>query len=255
MARTVGGVVVLVGVTALLTAGSVVAAPPSVPPEQPDGPVASAPPVGSTPPDTAAAPAPDISSAGNGATAPQPPTDVAPLLERSGTGADSVPVGPLPSSVLVDVTFEGGDVAPFTVPGLSAQGTATPFAIFATGTGSGRYLLPSTEGVESLDVQTAGNWTIRLLPLDAARVWDGTNPIDGTGNDVVAYTGGGGVLTFTIDGDASSTNTLVTYTSDGNAPAGFVLTRFGVLSDHADLPPGPVLLDVGCAETWHLTIA
>ena len=155
----------------------------------------------------------------------------------------------------MDVTFEGGDVDPFTVTGVGAGDAATPFAIFATGTGSGRYLLPSTEGVESLDVQAVGNWTIRLLPLDAARVWDGTDPIDGTGNDVVSYTGGGGTLSFTIDGDASSTITLVTYTPDGNAPAGFVLTQFGVLSGDGDFPPGPVLLDVGCADTWHLTIA
>ena len=43
---------------------------------------------------------------------------------------------------------------------------------------------------------------------------------------------------------------------DFPAPSeGFVLTRFGVLSDHADFPPGPVLLDVGSADTWHLTIA
>ena len=166
-----------------------------------------------------------------------------------------MPIGPLTDSVLVDVTFEGGDVDPFTVTGVGAGKTATPFAIFATGTGSGRYLLPSTEGVESLDVQAVGNWTIRLLPLDAARVWDGTDPIDGTGNDVVAYTGGEGTLSFTIDGDASSTITLVTYTPDGNAPDGFVLTQFGVLSGEQDFPPGPVLLDVGTADTWHLTIA
>ena len=166
-----------------------------------------------------------------------------------------MPVGPLTNSVLVDVTFEGGDVDPFTVTGVGAGDAATPFAIFANGTGSGRYLLPSTEGVVSLDVQAVGDWTIRLLPLDAARVWDGTDPIDGTGNDVVSYTGGRGTLSFTIDGDASSTITLVTYTPDGNAPAGFVLTQFGVLSGGGNLPAGPVLLDVGCAETWHLTIA
>ena len=86
-------------------------------------------------------------------------------------------------------------------------------------------------------------------------MWDGTDPIDGTGNDVVAYTGGQGTLSFTIDGDASSTITLVTYTPDGNAPDGFVLTQFGVLSGKQDFPPGPVLLDVGTADTWHLAIA
>jgi hypothetical protein len=249
MARLLGGVVVMIGATALLAAGSVVAAPRSVPPGQPDAPVASAPPVASEAPTTEAA------GDSDGASAPEPPSAVAPLFEQSGSGPQSVPVGPLTSSVLVDVTFEGGDVDPFTVTGVGAGNAPTPFAIFATGTGSGRYLLPSTEGVESLDVQAVGNWTIELLPLDAARVWDGIDPIDGTGNDVVSYTGGGGDLSFTIDGDASSTITLVTYTPDGNAPAGFVLTQFGVLSGGGNLPPGPVLLDVGCAETWHLTIA
>ena len=178
-----------------------------------------------------------------------------PIFTRSEAGAQTLDLGaPLGTSVLVDVTFEGADTDAFTVTGLAGDGTATSFAIFASGSGAGRYLLQGTEPVQFFDVQATGAWTLTIWPLAEARTWDGSGPISGTGNEVVGYTGGGGAVTFAITGDSESSITLVTYTPDGLNAGDFVASEFGVLTGGGALPPGPLLLDVGCADPWTLTV-
>jgi hypothetical protein len=176
------------------------------------------------------------------------PTPAKPLLDKQGRG----------DKVLKFTAIDGPMVARITAKS-SSNFAVTAYAgtsyddllVNEIGNYSGRvYLNP---GVDRLKIESNGNWTVQLLPLEAARLWDGQAGISGKGDNVVVLSGGA-FGTTTIKNKGRSNFAVIAYGESGEY-LDLLVNEIGSYSGEVLLPLDDsivlVVQDVG--GTWSMS--
>ncbi|MFI0742212.1 TerD family protein [Streptomyces sp. NPDC021100] len=183
--------------------------------------------------------------------------------ERTGTGdEDVVPEGPLPDGpVLVEFASPGGPAAVEVVESVESadgeQRTASPL-LSGTGRFRGRAVFSPRAGrPASLRVAARRQWSLTFLPLAEARVLEPAGTLQGTGPDVLRYSGPAADLRVNHTGGRADRGSL---TLRAVYPGGDPADRDGadVLAQGRgaliDVTPvaGPCLLLVDADGPWSL---
>jgi hypothetical protein len=91
--------------------------------------------------------------------------------------------------------------------------------------------------------------------LDAAiasgvvATWDGSAPFNGSGNDVVTYSGGAGILDYSNAGDSNFF--VIAYGANGGD---LLINDIGPVQGSSRMTPGPTILDIQAQGDWTLTV-
>ncbi|EME97197.1 TerD family protein [Streptomyces mobaraensis NBRC 13819 = DSM 40847] len=225
-------------------------------------PASEAVPLTDIPPTSEAVPLTDITPSPE----PTPHTDLTPTFtpwERTGTGdEDVVPEGPLPDGpVLVEFASPGGPAAVEVVESVETaegeQRTASPL-LSGTGRFRGRAVFTPRAGrPPRLRVAARRQWSLTFLPLSEARVLEPDGALQGTGPDVLRYSGPAADLRVNHTGGRADRGSL---TLRAVYPGGDPADRDGadVLAQGRgaliDVTPvaGPCLLLVDADGPWSL---
>jgi hypothetical protein len=130
---------------------------------------------------------------------PEQTEEPADPIEYSGSGDTTLDIEkPDPSGVgIATITHEGSS-------NFAVQTVETSdLLVNVIGVYNGRVLFDIAEAdhTERLEITADGSWTVTTEPLAALTRFD--NSLDGQGDDVVVYTGDGGVATITHDGESN----------------------------------------------------
>lgn len=225
------GLVLLVGCTALIggdeeDSDSAAPTPPATAPV--DAPEAEEP---STEPPPASEPPPPP---------PPPPPPVEPFT-ASGSGDDVVEVDAQGCPCVVALTHQGE--ANFIV---SADNQPMGL-VNEIGNYTGKRLLAAENGPVVVEIQADGPWTLESSPA----LGGGATPFDasasGSGDDVLFYTGDGGVAQLEHGGEG---NFIVQTTEDAMG----VVNEIGTYSGRRPWSDGPMLVDVTADGPWSITV-
>jgi hypothetical protein len=131
------------------------------------------------------------------ATTPSTSDEIVPVQTpvSSGTGDGLVDLGrPVTESQIVVATYSG--VGEFTVHALDASQEEVALVVDVVGPSTGRYFTIVDE-FQYFRIESQGEWTIETADasLAAIPVWSGPS-YNGTGNDVLSYTGEPGLLGY-----------------------------------------------------------
>ncbi|MFE2869618.1 TerD family protein [Embleya sp. NPDC059259] len=208
-------------------------------------------------PEPESAPQPEAESAPEPESEPSPahaPAAVeeppAPVYEGRGDKVLSIdrPVGSGPFLV----ELEGRGTENFVVWTLNAELETDKLLANAIGAYRGRALVDERGGHTSrLKIEADGEWTVRLLAPDAARVL--TDRLAGSGPETVRWTGPRTVLAMTHRGDS---NFIVgTFAEHGTEDAylGTLANTIGDYEGESILPKGPCLIELEADGDWSLT--
>jgi hypothetical protein len=70
-------------------------------------------------------------------------------------------------------------------------------------------------GVNRLKITSSGSWTVVVSPIESARLWGGTGPIAGKGDQVILLSGGASGAT-TIKNRSHDNFAVIAYTPEGD---------------------------------------
>lgn len=185
-------------------------------------------------------------------------------------GASAVPVGDLPFQP-VELKGWGDKIARFDIPvgipaiadirhigqgyfgvsALGADGEQLDLLVNTSGKYEGTVLFAEDDGEHAVafEISADGRWEGTIRPAMAARQWDTTGPLDGTGDDVV-------LLSAPVAGFASTEIThrgdgyfgMQAYTADGSRE--LLVNDAGPYEGEVLLPDGTVLLQINAEAGW-----
>ncbi|MYW02958.1 hypothetical protein GT354_32745, partial [Streptomyces sp. SID3343] len=116
----------------------------------------------------------------------------------------------------------------------------------------GRALVDERGGrTTRLKIEADGEWTIRLLPVDAARLL--TDRLTGTGPETVRWNGPRTVLATTHRGQSTFIVGAFTVEADKGAYLGTLANAIGDYDGESILPAGPCLIELEADGPWTLT--
>jgi hypothetical protein len=170
-------------------------------------------------------------------------------MNFSGTG-DSVPQFTIPegSAAIAVVTHTGSsNFAIFTV---AANGTNNDLLVNTIGNYAGTVLFDEASGVHSVafEITADGAWTITVKPVTAARAWDGTSALNGSGDDVVRVSPQiEGLATANVQHTGSSNFAIFAYSSSG---ADLLVNEIGAYVGEVLLGGGTFLVEVTADGAW-----
>lgn len=190
-------------------------------------------------PTTTAAPATTTTAA--------PTTTLPPPVNGSGSGNRIEPVTN-PGGGLGVATFSHSGSSAFTVQPLdsSANPIGAPI-IDRTGAYQGTVVVPA--GTAAFDITADGAWQFANNAPGAARPFDGRND-QGSGDDVMMYTGDPATAHITFDGDGPFV--VSSYASNGSVDQ-LVNEDSGPYDDSVGFP-GPALVSVSGAGAWTISL-
>ncbi|WP_445403035.1 TerD family protein [Streptomyces sp. LE64] len=216
-------------------------------------------------PRTAPAAGTAVARTRHGAPAPGTPGSAAgwsfgpsfPVFEKRGVGkqvvtARNVPAGP----VLVEFTHDGsGYVGACTL----SRWNREEQRLFSESIPQVRITAPAVSPRHRplrVRVEADGTWTLRVLPLSAARTL-GADTLCGEAPEALLYTGPAADLHFDVKARMGAYTQLVCYEVDGAVELPeyrLLISEGGRLSTVVPLPPGPLLLGLGSVDgPWKMT--
>ena len=96
-----------------------------------------------------------------------------------------------------------------------------------------------------------GPWAIRLRPLSDGRVWNGTSPLTGTGDDVVMISPStANPVSAIVTNSSSQIFTLSASTADEDS---LLVNEEGEFNGTVKIPGAAVLISVHTDGTWSVT--
>jgi hypothetical protein len=200
------------------------------------------------------------------------PTLAAPIVEITPEPTD-LPAGTPTPITFKDITLKGKGkrVAKFTIPedavaiaqatyggssnfaltSIAADGSHNALLVNTIGKYKGTVLFDVGEGEHSVafDIEAAGSWTIVIQPVTSARLWNGTTPLQGTGDDVVKVAPpSSGLVTLDLIYKGSSNFAVKAYSPDGTDLLANEISNF---SGQVLVPDGTFLLEISAdGGTW-----
>jgi hypothetical protein len=186
-------------------------------------------------------------------TTTEPPTTTTapPPVVYEGTGTQVVEITlPDPErAAIATITHTGG--RNFAVWELDANLAQVDLLVNTIGNYSGNVLANATPDVTttSLEITADGAWRVELKPLSAARRFDGG--IDGTGDDVVHYTGNPQVMALSHQGQSNFA--VWFYAEDGASD--LLANEIGVYNATVPVGAGPAILEITADGAWSIAPA
>ncbi len=142
----------------------------------------------------------------------------------------------------------------FVVESLASDGSQNALLVNTIGGYSGTVLFDENAGVHSvaLRITSSGHWAVKIEPVAAARVWDGTGTLSGKGDDVVVISPqASGLTTITITHDGVSNFVVTSYDSSGS---NLLVNEIGHYSGQTTLPDASFLVSVNADGAWTITV-
>lgn len=171
-------------------------------------------------------------------------------IELSGRG-DKVARVTIPGDapVIAEITHAGDGY--FGVHTLGESGEVIDLLVNEAGRYRGTVLLNTDPDVSvvAFEVSANGRWTITVEPVAAARTWDTSGPLQGTGSDIVLLSeaiSGFAASTFEASGDGYFG--VHAYTLDGSVE--LLINDVAPYSGEVLLPDGTALLEVDADGRW-----
>lgn len=173
-------------------------------------------------------------------------------ISLSGTG-DSVPTFDLPEGTAAIAQISHTGSSNFSVISLAADGSDNDLLVNVIGNYSGTVLFDEDTGVHSVafEVTADGAWTIVIQPVTAARSWDGSSALTGSGDDVVQISPPvEGLVSAAIQHTGESNFAIIGYSSSG---ADLMVNEIGPYSGEVPIASGTFLLEVSADGSWTIT--
>lgn len=182
-------------------------------------------------------------------TTTEPPTTTTalpPPVTYSGSGSQVLSIDK-PAEVVL-ATISGSGSSNFAIWALDGSMTQTDLLVNTIGSYSGTVLIDAdTSGTQALEIESNGPWTIELKVLGHARTFD--SAIDGTGDDVVAYTGPAGVAQISHQG--TSNFAIWYHHGDGTD---LVVNEIGTVSGGYRWADGPGIAEISADGPWQIAV-
>lgn len=182
-------------------------------------------------------------------TTTEPPTTTTtlpPPVTYSGSGSQVLSIDKPAEVVLATITGSGS--SNFAIWALDGSMTQTDLLFNTIGSYAGTVLIDAdTSGTQALEIESNGPWTIELKVLGHARTFD--SAVDGTGDDVIAYTGPAGVAQI---GHQGTSNFAIWYHhGDGTD---LVVNDIGTVSGGYRWADGPGIAEISAEGPWQIAV-
>jgi len=185
-------------------------------------------------------------------TVPQPTTVPGPApAEFSGAGDSIVNItkpGGANQKAIAIITHQGS--SNFSVWSLDKAMEHNDLLVNEIGNYSGTVLFDHMFGKAStaMEISADGPWTIRIASIKQATLWDGSAPIQGTGDNVLYYVGKSGAATITNSGDSN-------FSVWGfGARTDLLVNEIGSYTGTVRWMGGPSVYEISSSGNWTITI-
>ena len=155
-----------------------------------------------------------------------------------------MPTFTIPEDTAAIAVISHNGASNFAVFSVAADGSENDLLVNAIGGYSGTVLFDENTGVHSVafEVTADGAWTITVKPVTSARAWDGSSPLNGSGDEVVQISPFiSGLTTVTVQHTGSSNFAVFAYSSSGTD---LLVNEIGAYLGEVLLGDGTFLLKV-----------
>jgi hypothetical protein len=157
----------------------------------------------------------------------------------------------IPADAVAIATFTHSGSSNFAVTSLDASGGRNDLLVNEIGNYKGTVLFDEDSHSAAFKIEADGAWTATVKPITAARQWDLSKSLSGTGDDVIRVTGPiTGLASSTVKHSGSSNFAVVTYSDDGRD---LVINEIGKYSGEILMPPGLVVIAISANGKWSIT--
>jgi hypothetical protein len=173
-------------------------------------------------------------------------------ISLSGTG-DAVPRFSIPDGIAAIAEIHHTGRANFAVFSVAEDGSNNDLLVNTIGNYTGTVLFDETSGTHSVafEVTADGAWTITVKPVTAARLWDGTSALSGSGDDVIHIDPAiEGLATFNITHNGSGNFAVFAYSDSGSD---LLVNEIGAYSGESLVGSGTFLLEISADGAWTVT--